>query len=170
MKWMLVLLSILVLPIAAMVIAGVLLPKEHTATRSLALHQSPEAVYALIAGPPAWRTSIRSYEPVGKIDGNPSWREVDHRNQAITYEEVEAVPPTRRVNRIADRNLPFGGTWTYEIQPGSGGSVLRITENGEIYNPVFRFVSRYVVGHTAIIDQYLKDVAAHFNEPANLQN
>jgi hypothetical protein len=170
MKWMLILLGLLVVPIVVVLITGMLLPKEHVASRSLQLHQTAATVYALIAGPPMWRSSIRSYEPVGKIEGKTHWREVDQQNHAITYEEDEAMPPTRRVVRIADKNLPFGGTWTYEIQAAGSGSVLRITENGEVYNSLFRFVSRYIMGHTATIDQYLKDVAAHFNEPASLLN
>lgn len=169
MKWLLILLGLLLLVIAMVVITGLLLPKQHVATRSLSLRQSPEVVYALIAGPPTWRSTVRSYEPVGKIDGKTTWREVDQHNNAITYEEEEAVAPSRRVTRIADKNLPFGGTWRYEIQPANGGCVLRITENGEVYNPLFRFVSRFVMGHTATIDQFLKDVAGHFQEPANLQ-
>ncbi len=170
MKWMIILLGLLVVPIIVVLITGMLLPKQHVATRSLQLQEPPVAVYALIAGPPTWRSSIRSYEPVGKIEGKIHWREVDQQNHAITYEEEEAAPPTRRIVRIADKNLPFGGTWTYEIQPSGSGSILRITENGEVYNPLFRFVSRYIMGHTATIDQFLKDVAAHFNEPASLLN
>lgn len=170
MKWLLAVLIILVLPILIVVIVGAVLPKAHTATRSLALNQSPDAVYALISGTPTWRSNIRSYEPVGKIDGNQSWREVDQHHHAITYEEVEATPPTRRVTRIADKNLPFGGTWAYEIQPSANGCTLRITENGEVYNVVFRFISRYFMGHTATIDQYLKDVAAHFKEAAEIRD
>lgn len=170
MKWLFAVLIILVLPIAVVVITGMVLPKSHTASRSLPLRQSPDAVYALISGPPTWRSTVRSYEPVGKIDGKTTWREVDRHNHAIPYEEEEATPPSRRVTRIAEKNLPFGGTWTYDIQPTPGGSILRITENGEVYNPVFRFISRFVMGHEATINQYLKDVAAHFKEPANLQN
>jgi hypothetical protein len=170
MKWMLVLLAILVLPIAVVLVSGMLLPRDHVATRSLQLHQPPAVVYALIAGPPTWRTSIRSYEPVGWIEGKTHWREVDDRNNGITYEEEEATPPVRRVTRIADKNLPFGGTWTYDVQPTADGTLLRITENGEVYNPLFRFVSRFFMGHTATIDRYLNDVAAHFHEPATLLN
>jgi hypothetical protein len=36
---------------------------------------------------------------------------------------------------------------------------LSITENGEVYNPAFRFVSRYIMGHAATVDAYLKAVA-----------
>jgi hypothetical protein len=38
------------------------------------------------------------------------------------------------------------------------GSELRITEEGEVYNPIFRFVSRFIMGHTATIDSYLSAV------------
>jgi len=38
------------------------------------------------------------------------------------------------------------------------GRRLRITEDGEIYNPLFRFVSRYVIGETQTIDPHLVDV------------
>ena len=75
--------------------------------------------------------------------------------RAITYERVESVPPRRMVTRI-DPGLPFGGTWTYHLVPEAEGTALTITEDGEVYNPVFRFVSRFVMGHTATIDTYLK--------------
>jgi hypothetical protein len=67
--------------------------------------------------------------------------------------------------------LPFGGTWTFEVTPiGDGGSVVRITEDGEVYNPVFRFVSRYFMGYTATIDSYLKALGAKFGETPMLEN
>ena len=49
---------------------------------------------------------------------------------------------------------------------GSGGSVVTITEHGSVYNPVFRFVSRFIMGHTATIDGYLRALGRKFgNEP-----
>jgi hypothetical protein len=45
------------------------------------------------------------------------------------------------------------------LQPQSQGCLLTITEEGEIYNPVFRFVSRFVIGYTATIDGYLARLA-----------
>jgi hypothetical protein len=35
-----------------------------------------------------------------------------------------------------------------------------VGENGEIYNPFFRFVSRYIVGHHRTIDGYLRALRA----------
>jgi hypothetical protein len=46
------------------------------------------------------------------------------------------------------------------------GCHLNITERGEIYNPIFRFVSRFVLGHTATLDAYLQNVARKFGSTA----
>jgi hypothetical protein len=83
---------------------------------------------------------------------------------AILYEVDSAVPDRLLVTRIADRSLPFGGKWTYELIPSGDSTTLRITEDGEVYNPLFRFVSRFVMGHHATIDQYLGDLARKFGE------
>jgi len=76
----------------------------------------------------------------------------------------------RLVVRIADPKLPFGGTWTYEITPAPEGSSLRIREDGEVYNPIFRFVSRFVVGYSGTIDAYLKSLGRKFSEQTKVEN
>ena len=80
------------------------------------------------------------------------------------------VPPRALVTRIADPKLPFGGTWTYEISSqADGGSLLRITEDGEIYNPIFRFASRFVLGYSRTQEQYLQALGARFGESVTLE-
>jgi hypothetical protein len=76
------------------------------------------------------------------------------------------VPNKRLATRIADPSLPFGGKWTYAILPAGDSTTLRITEDGEVYNPVFRFVSRFIFGHSATIEEYLRDVGRRFGEDA----
>ena len=71
----------------------------------------------------------------------------------LVVERME--PPRLLVGRIADPGLPFGGTWTYEIVPVSDGSRLRITEDGEIYNPIFRFMARFIFGYEGTIRGYM---------------
>jgi hypothetical protein len=83
---------------------------------------------------------------------------------------VASLPPGKLIVRIADPQLPFGGTWTYEITPLSSGSSLRIREDGEIYNPVFRVLARFVFGHSATIDAYLKSLAKKFGELLPVEN
>jgi hypothetical protein len=78
---------------------------------------------------------------------------------------VEDEPPARIAVRIADRGLPFGGTWTFQIAPvPGGGSDLRIDEDGEIYNVIFRFMARFFFGYTASIEGYLRDLGVKFGD------
>ena len=35
-------------------------------------------------------------------------------------------------------------------------TIVRITEDGQVYNPVFRFMSRFVFGHARTMDAYLR--------------
>jgi hypothetical protein len=160
MKWILGLTLLLVAAGLLVILIGALLPKKHTVTRRVELHQSPDAVWSLITGPPTWRPDIQSYQELPANNGHRSWREIDKHGQIITFEAIESVPPRRLVTRIADPKLPFGGTWTYEITPTGSGCTLTVTEDGEVYNPIFRFVSRFVMGHSATVDAYLKAVTA----------
>jgi hypothetical protein len=96
------------------------------------------------------------------VDGRARWLEAGGDGE-ILFERVEAVPAERLVTRIADPGLPFGGTWTYELADAEladagQGTRLRITEDGEVYNPAFRFISRFVLGHGRTIERYLADL------------
>ncbi|HLJ45948.1 MAG TPA: SRPBCC family protein [Bryobacteraceae bacterium] len=164
MKWILFSGGAVAAIVIAVVVIGMLLPRAHTARRSVRLKYSADAVWGLIAGDQSWRPELRKYESVSSATGQRVWKETDKHGQTITYEAVESVAPRRMVARIADPNLPFGGTWTYEIQPDAGGCTVTITENGEVYNPIFRFVSRFVIGHTATIDAYLKALQTKLDE------
>lgn len=156
MKWLLIVALSLAGLLILIVIIGALLPQKHRDSRTVSLHQPAEAVWSLISGPPTWRPDVKNYQELPPHEGRRMWRETDKQGQTITYEALESVPPRRLVTRIADPNLPFGGTWTYELVPGDHSCTLTITEDGEVYNPLFRFVSRFVIGHTATLDAYLK--------------
>ena len=58
--------------------------------------------------------------------------------------------------------LPFGGSWEYRVTAEGAGSRVQVTEHGEVYNPVFRFVSRFIMGHSATASAYLKALGARF--------
>ncbi len=157
MKWLIYVGLAVVILSAAVLLIGAMLPKEHVVSRKMVIAASPDQVFALIAGPSGWRGV--KYE---RLTESPLlWRETDS-SGGITYQRVETVAPRRIVNRIADPKLPFGGTWTYDVVPAGSVTELTITENGEVYNPLFRFVSRFIMGHAATIEKYQKDLAAHF--------
>jgi hypothetical protein len=160
-KWVGLVVLILGGIIALIAIVGSTLPVRHTATRSATFKAAPQQLWDVISGPPTWRPDVIRYEELPPRDGHRLWIEYGKGSSKMTYEAVESDPPRRLVTRIADPNLPFGGTWTYEVALASdGGSTLTITENGEVYNPIFRFVSRYIMGYTATMDRYVQALQA----------
>lgn len=171
MKWVLIVVITLVVLVVAVWVIGSVLPKGHTATRTLRLKQSPEAVWAVITDSqamPSWRLNVVKIEQLPDQNGHPIWRETYKDGQSLPLEMVESQPPKLLVGRIADPKLPFGGTWTYEITPAEGGCSITITERGEVYNPVFRLVSRFM-NQTATIEQYLTYLAQKFGEQPHIE-
>lgn len=160
MKWVWIIAGILAGTVLLITLIGLLLPRKHTVYRTISFNHPPEDLWPLIAGPQTWRPEVRQYEQLPPINSHQSWRETDKYGKKITFEAMESLPPSRRVVRIADHNLSFGGTWIYTITPTAHGCSLTITEDGEVYNPIFRFVSRFIIGHSASIDAYLKALSA----------
>lgn len=78
--------------------------------------------------------------------------------------EVEILePPHRMRTRILDDDIPFGGTWTWELASENGGCRVRITEEGFIDAPSFRYFAR-ARGHAETIERYLEALALRLGE------
>lgn len=160
MKWIVGLGVGFVVLVGVVVGVGLLLPEKHRASESSRFRIEAEQLWSIITNYrdyPAWRTGVSAVEQMPDMNGNPVWKEADS-NGAIPYETVESVPGKRLVRRIADPNLPFGGTWEFSLETTSEGTTLTITENGEVYNPIYRFVSKFILGHTKNIQGYLDDL------------
>ena len=159
MKWLLIIVGVLVLIVATAAIVGAMLPQNHVASRSAQLSAAPEKVWSIVTDVsdyPAWRSDVDSVERLATP--NLQWREVSGSDR-ITFEATTMEAPSHFVTHIADKGLPFGGAWDYRIERSGTGSRITITENGEVYNPIFRLVSKYFMGHTATIDKYLAALA-----------
>lgn len=146
--------------VLVVVLVGYWLPEKHRVSRERSYAVTATRLFAAITTVPdfpKWRTGVQRAEVLPPDSGRISFREMSG-DGTLTYVVEESVPDRRLVTRIADRSLPFGGSWTYEITDAGGRSTLRITEDGEVYNPVFRFMSRFVFGHHATMDRYLADL------------
>ena len=164
MKWVFFIGAGLVLLAAGVALIGAMLPRDHRATRQARYRQKPEAIYFTLAGPVDWRSDVKASGSLPDRDGRKQWWEQDSHGHKITYELVEDKMPSRRVTRMAEKNLPFGGTWTIDISPAPEGSIVRITEDGQIHNVIFRFMARFFFGYTSSIEGYLRDLGRHFGE------
>lgn len=168
MKWLLWTVAVFAAALAAVFLVGLVLPRTHRASRMARFKQSPEALFAAIINRREWQPEIE-WQDIPSGNGLRRWRE-NSRHGSVTYEEVEAVPPRLYKVRIADEDLPFGGTWTWEITPTADGSTCRITEDGEVYNPIFRFVGRLMIGYTKTIETNLGALGKKFNEQVTIED
>lgn len=140
---------------------GAALPVTHRAERRAVVPAPPAEVYALIsdvAGFPTWRSDVERTELLATRGDTVEFREYGP-DGAIRYRVEDAVPGRRWVTRIADPDLPFGGRWVFTLTAAGTGTELRIVEEGEVYSPLYRFVSRFVLGHSRGIERYLDDVS-----------
>jgi hypothetical protein len=146
MKWVIVGVAVVVGVVVVVAIVGALLPRNHIASRTLHVRRAPPDVWPVVM-----ELTERSSVPV---------------------DILERQPPYRLVSRVTEAEKNFGGTWTIAIgatpdpstSSGPGGSTITITEDGWVANPIFRFVSRLVIGHHATMDALLTQVAKRFDE------
>ena len=162
MRWIVWIVVAIAVIVGLVVLIGSQLPKGHKVTRTTKLKLPPDALYTVLSDVDhyqTWRPDVKKLERLPDRDGRPAWvEEMSTGRIPLFFERMER--PSLLVTRIADPTLPFGGTWTYRITPAAGGSELSITEDGEVYNPIFRFVSRFILGHTATLDAFIEHVQA----------
>lgn len=163
MKWIIWGVGAMLALIALILVVGSALPVEHTATVTRTIPATPETVWTAITdfdAMPSWRTGVDSISRDPNTDGQPAWTEFNGR-ESLGFAVLEMESPTRLMAQIVGEDLPFGGTWTYDLAPSEEGTTVTITEDGEVYSPLFRFVSRFVMGHDATMKQYLDDLEAY---------
>jgi len=157
----------LIAAIGAFVAMGAMLPRSHRAAMYLKVAASPERVWSLISDMPkvpSWWPEVTAVSR--REDG--VWDQTIKGGWKMPLRVEEEVAPTRRVTRIADEGLPFGGIWTFEIVPEGGGGrgcVLTITEDGEVKNALFRAMS-LLMGHEKTIRSYMTHAAKALGEAA----
>ena len=151
-------------------VVGALLTQSHRVSRSAPYRVPPERLFALIDGPQDWRPDITQSETLTDAAGRRSIRETNRDGNTITYELQQSKPPVGLIRRIATENLPYSGTWTFSLVREGDGTCVRITEDGDVYNPIFRFVSRFIIGQRRTIDNYLRALAKATNQELKIRN
>lgn len=171
MKIVLILLAVVVGLVLLVLIIGAALPKNHVVSRQVILHRPPGEVYATVrdfTAAPSWRPDLKGVEMIATGDDHVRFRE--HGKQgAVTYDLIEDRPNEKIVTRIADQDVGYSGAWTYSFQSATDGTRLEITEAGEVSNILFRFMSRFVFGHTSTIEKYLAALGRKFGQEVSPQ-
>ncbi len=158
---------VVVLLAAVLFGGGALVPRQHKASATRTFRAAPEELFRIIvdfASHPSWRPGVERMEVLPPREGRLVVRETS--SQSLTLEVVECVENRRLVTRIVDEDLPFGGSWTYELAPEGELTRLTITEDGTIDPPPFRLLARFVFGYTKTMEDYLAALAVRVGESA----
>lgn len=165
MFWILMVMGFIVAIVLALVVGGLVTPREHVAIRSRTYGATTDQVWNAVrdvGNYAAWREDMIDSELVHGTGDAPlvQWREIST-GGTVTFGIIEESPPTHMVARVLDDDLPWGGTWTWEVAPAADGARLTITENGFVGNPVFRFIGTHFIGFEKTIDSYLRALDVH---------
>ena len=163
MRWIIFTVAGLALVVLLVVVIGTLLPKAHSVSRTVRIALPPDALYTVLADVgqyQSWRHEVKTLQRLPDKNGMPAWIEVAGGMKIpMRFERMER--PSLLVARIDTDELPFSGSWTYRIvAAGSSAADLTVTEDGEVRNPIFRFMSRFVFGQYATMDAFLKNLQA----------
>lgn len=108
----------------------------------------------------AWWHAVKGIRMETRPNGEVwTWNKDSHGNE-IAFRTKEEQAPAKLVREIMGDDLPFGGTWTFELTEEGGQTRLTVTENGFVKPPLFRAIMQYFIRS----DKTLKDFAANLEK------
>ena len=149
--------------VGVVALLGNQMPIGHVASRYAVINAPIDVVFSTITefqAAASWRELKGVTVTKDSATGKTKVRE-ESRTGPVTMQVEQLIPPRRLVMRIVDESA-FGGVWVYALEPQANATRITITEHGEVYNPVFRFVARYIIGYTGTIDDYLRSLGRKF--------
>jgi uncharacterized protein YndB with AHSA1/START domain len=154
---------LLVVVVIILFTAGVQMPREHRSVVTVHLSAPRAAVWKAItdyAAMPQWWPALRSIRVEKLPDGTELTWNTDAHGHDIPFRTQESRVNEKLVRVIAKDDLPFGGTWTYELADANGGTQLTLTEDGIIRPPIFRAIAKWFFG----LDTNQRDHLAHLEK------
>ncbi|MBX3118065.1 MAG: SRPBCC family protein [Fimbriimonadaceae bacterium] len=155
--------------VALLAIIGSFMPKSHTTISQITLDKPRSEVWETISDfeHQDWRTDLKKNERLPDQDGKPVWKEsVSDMDLVLRTDVFDA--PSRMVRTIADPKLMFQGRWEYELEDEGSGCKLKITEHGEVANPLIRFMSLFY-DPSATMREYMTGLAKKFGEEPRIE-
>jgi len=156
-RWLLWTAGVVVGIVGVVLGVGLLLPGTHTATASRIVRGTPEEIWEVITDVeafPSWRPGVERVERLPEERGRMVWRE-HSATGPMTLRVTEWTPFFQLATRIADEDLGFGGSWTWELIAQPSGTQVTLTENGEIDNLFYRVISRFFMDPEGSVTDYL---------------
>jgi uncharacterized protein YndB with AHSA1/START domain len=139
MRWVMYAIAALIGLILLAALVGLTRPREHVARTRAEYAKPPAEVWRVISDFdrwPDWNPEITAVQPLPEKNGHRVVNVKSSWGDAPTEFTVWEPPSKLRSDMNAGS---FSGSWTYELAPiANGGTLLTVTEQGEVGNPLFR--------------------------------
>ena len=163
MKWFLRgVITLVVLILAAFAVAA-LLPASHVVRLEARYSASADTVWTTLTNFESWaewNSAVERMERSEVQDDRDTWLSIGEWGEMPTV-IVELRKSSRLVTEVDGG--AFHGSWTYDLEPDGTGTMLTITERGQIPFPPFRLFN---IGrdNTESARRFLVDLGRHFAE------
>lgn len=161
MKKLWISIAVFLITLSGIYAIGWYLPVNHSATVKRSIPATQAEIWSKITNPedyPSWRSTVKSVQIHSDSSQMLNWTEFYSQEEFLRYAEIERSGLSLFRSRIVSKELPFSGTWTIHLEAAGPNTLVEITEDGEIYNPLFRFFARFVFGYEATMENYLNDL------------
>ena len=163
---LLLLAVLLVVAVAIVYAIGARLPVTHSVSVTGIVPASPARTLAIISNVgdgAAWRSEVKSVKVLPPEDGKDHWIEDLGRGMKMDFVATGTQPLSadgHAVRTIFLKDPNYGGTWTYDVShgPSPNQTTLKITEDGFIHSPIYRFAMAHFFGPTRNLKIYIKDI------------
>jgi len=146
---------------------GSSLPERHQVSVAVDLPVAVDEAYALLSdmeARPSWRPDV---ERIGRIHdddaGHQVWRELDAGGDRFDLKVLSTSPPQRVVLATASPDqIGYDAVWTWQLQSSPDGSVVTLTEEGAIDNPLWRGLFYLRAGPESTVRDELRLLSTQF--------
>ena len=156
--------ALLVLTGVALYLFGRTLPEQHNASITFTVPKARALVWTALtdyAAMPQWWPAVKAVRFETTAAGAVLTWNKDVHGKEIAFRTREEAPPGRLVREIVGPDLPFGGTWTYELVADRAATRIKLTEDGFIKPPLFRAIARLFLKPDATMRDFEQHFTAH---------
>jgi uncharacterized protein YndB with AHSA1/START domain len=162
---------ILLVALAALVfyVAGARMKATHRSVVMAEIPASRAVVWKAITdytAIPGWWPAVKSVRFEKQADGTEiTWNRNPH-GREVPFRTLESRMNEKLVRVIARDDLPFGGTWTFDLVDAPDGRTrLTLTEDGIIRPPILRAIAQWFYGLDTTQRDFLAHLETHLGGP-----
>ena len=149
-RWILTAFGVFAALITVVILFGLTRPAAHTAHTEALYPVAPAVLWDSLTHFESWPEWYPEIEGVRRLPDRGGHAVIELTSSWGTVPtDIVVFEPPARLRTSLDAGS-FRGSWTYVLTPTGGGTLLRVTEQGEVDNPVVRTLMVFMDEHATM--------------------